>query len=51
MYAAYYNLDWKEVLQKFYFGNADLLLLSEKSSPEDSHVFKISHSETDKQKK
>lgn len=50
MYAAYYNLDWKEVLQKFYFGNADLLLLSEKSSPEESHVFKISYSETDKQK-
>lgn len=29
IYAAYYNLDWKKVLVAFYFGNADLLELSE----------------------
>ena len=39
IYAAYYNLDWKEVLLKFHFGNSDLLLLSQNSHPEDSHVF------------
>ncbi len=39
IYAAYYNLDWKEVLLKFHFGNSDLLLLSKNSHPEDSHIF------------
>jgi len=39
IYAAYYCLDWKRVLTKFHFGNADLLLLSEDSLPEDSHIF------------
>jgi broad specificity phosphatase PhoE len=41
IYAAYYNLDWKEVLMRFHFGNSELLLLSEDSSPEESHVFKF----------
>lgn len=39
-YAAYYDLDWMETLKLFHFGNSDLLLLSEDSIPEDSHVFK-----------
>ena len=41
IYAAYYNLDWQQVLKNFHFGNAELLLLSEDSTPEDSHVFHI----------
>jgi len=41
IYAKYYGLDWKTVLTQFHFGNCDLLLLSEDSSAENSHVFKI----------
>ena len=40
IYAAYYNLGWKEVLTMFHFGNCDLLELSKESSPENAHVFK-----------
>jgi len=40
LYAAYYDLDWKETLEMFHFGNSDLLLLSEDSSPQDTHIFK-----------
>lgn len=39
IYAEYYDLDWKQVLTQFHFGNCDLLLLSEGSSPDDTHVF------------
>jgi len=38
LYAAYYNLDWKDVLKQFHFGNSDLLLLSQYSRPEQAHV-------------
>lgn len=41
IYCAYYKRDWKEVLELFHFGNSELLLLSEDSSFEDAHVFKI----------
>lgn len=41
IYAAYYNLDWQQVLTMFNFGNAELLLLSKDSAPEDSHIFNI----------
>jgi broad specificity phosphatase PhoE len=41
IYAAYYNLDWKSVLLMFHFGNSELLLLSEDSSPEAAHVFQF----------
>jgi broad specificity phosphatase PhoE len=41
IYAAYYNLDWMNVLKMFHFGNSELLELSEESSPEETHVFKI----------
>lgn len=41
IYAAYYKLDWKEILNMFHFGNSDLLELSEESGPEETHVFKI----------
>lgn len=41
MYAAYYGLDWREVLIRFHFGNSEVLLLSENSDPGDTHVFEI----------
>ena len=41
IYAEYYNLDWKEVLTQFHFGNCDLLLLSQNSPADQAHVFKI----------
>jgi broad specificity phosphatase PhoE len=41
IYTAYYKLNWKEVLKMFHFGNAELLELSEESSPEDVRVFEI----------
>lgn len=41
IYAAYYNLDWQQVLIMFDFGNSELLLLSEDSAPKDSHIFHI----------
>lgn len=41
IYASYYNLDWKDVLTLFHFGNSELLLLSKDSSPEAAHIFKI----------
>ncbi|MFM2423736.1 MAG: hypothetical protein RLZZ70_123 [Candidatus Parcubacteria bacterium] len=40
IYAAYYNLDWKEVLMQFHFGNCELLLLTEDSPATEAHVFK-----------
>ena len=39
LYAAYYGLDWQEVLTKFHFGNAELLLLDD--DPHTSHVIEI----------
>lgn len=41
LYAAYYKLDWVEVLKQFHFGNSEVLLLSPESSPELAHVFQI----------
>lgn len=41
IYAAYYNLDWKTVLTQFHFGNSEMLLLSEDSSPDEAHVFQF----------
>ncbi|MCA9361182.1 histidine phosphatase family protein [Candidatus Kaiserbacteria bacterium] len=40
MYAAYYDLDWRDVLINFHFGNCELLLLSEDSPASEVHVFK-----------
>lgn len=31
LYAAYYDLDWQDVLVNFHFGNGELLLLSERA--------------------
>ena len=41
IYTAYYNLDWKAVLNMFHFGNSELLELSEESGADETHVFKI----------
>lgn len=41
LYAAYYDLDWKDVLQQFHFGNSEILLLSEGSTSDQAHVFEI----------
>lgn len=41
IFAAYYGLDWKDVLTMFHFGNSELLLLSEDCRPEDACVVKI----------
>jgi broad specificity phosphatase PhoE len=41
IYAAYYHINWKEVLTMFHFGNSDLLLLAPESSAEKTHVFKF----------
>jgi len=39
IYAAYYNLQWEDVLRSFHFGNSEVLLLSKTSSSENAHVF------------
>jgi len=41
IYAAYYRLEWQEVLAMFHFGNSELLLLSDNSKLNEAHVFKI----------
>ncbi|MFH0804068.1 MAG: histidine phosphatase family protein, partial [Candidatus Zambryskibacteria bacterium] len=41
IYCGYYGIDWKKVLEAFHFGNSELLLMSEDSSPDEAHVFKI----------
>jgi len=40
IYCAYYDLDWKEVLKMFHFGNSELLLMSSNSDPSEAHVFR-----------
>ncbi len=40
IYAAFYSLEWKEVLTDFHFGNSEMLLLSRETSPNMAHVFK-----------
>ena len=39
IYAAYYNLQWEDVLRSFHFGNSEVLLLSKSSSADSAHVF------------
>ncbi len=41
IYAAYYQLHWKEVLELFHFGNSELLLLSPDSQAGETHIFTI----------
>lgn len=39
LYTAYYNLDRKEVLVKFHFGNSEVLLLSPETTANQAHIF------------
>ena len=41
MYAAYYQLQWEDVLKQFHFGNSEVLLLSKDSTADKAHVFEI----------
>ncbi len=41
LYAHFYNLDWKEVLVNFHFGNSEVLLLQEGCPVEERHVHKV----------
>ncbi len=41
LYAAYYELPWKDMLTMFHFGNSDLLVLAPDSSAEDTHIIRI----------
>jgi len=46
IYASYYDLHWREVLELFHFGNSELLLLSEDSQAGEAHVFEIQQHNT-----
>lgn len=48
IYCAYYDLDWKDILKDFHFGNSELLLMSEDSPPSEAHVFKITQYQNSK---
>ena len=39
LYTAYYDLDRKDVLVKFHFGNSEVLLLSPEITAEQAHIF------------
>jgi probable phosphoglycerate mutase len=39
LYAAFYGLEWQEVLMLFHFGNSELLLLAEGTKPAKRRVF------------
>lgn len=41
VYAAYYGIEWQNVLMMFHFGNTELLKLSKDSPADESHVFKV----------
>jgi len=41
LYAAFYGLEWKEVLSAFHFGNSELLLLEKGAEPERRKIFDI----------
>lgn len=41
IYAAFYDLDWKEILTQFHFGNSEILLLLENSKLEERHIHKV----------
>jgi probable phosphoglycerate mutase len=41
IYCAFYDMEWKDVLKAFHFGNSEMLLMSDDSSADEAHVFKI----------
>lgn len=38
IYARFYDLDWRDVLTQFHFGNSEVLLLDKDSRPEERHL-------------
>lgn len=41
IYAKFYDIDWKEILVSFHFGNSEVLLLEKGSKPEDRYLHKV----------
>lgn len=41
LYAAYYQMEWEDVLKQFHFGNSEVLLLSKDTTADKAHVFEI----------
>lgn len=41
LYSAFYDLEWRDVLINFHFGNCELLRLSEDADPSAPHVIKV----------
>lgn len=41
IYCAYYNLDWKEVLKMFHFGNSEVLVLCPENTGKDVKMIQI----------
>lgn len=41
IYAAFYGLEWKDVLLDFHFGNSEILLLENGSDPKSRHIHKV----------
>lgn len=41
LYAAYYDMPWKDALTQFHFGNSEMLKLSPDSPASEAHVFQI----------
>jgi broad specificity phosphatase PhoE len=41
LYAAYYELPWKQVLTEFHFGNGELIRLSKESESASRHIIRI----------
>jgi len=41
LYAAYYDLEWRDVVTGFHFGNSEALLLSPDIKAEDRHLFQM----------
>lgn len=40
LYAAYYGLDWQEMLGRFRMGNAEVVELSDEADPDDPFIFR-----------
>jgi probable phosphoglycerate mutase len=41
LYAAYYNISWRNALTMLHFGNSELLLLCKYHSPEKAHIHQV----------
>lgn len=39
LYTAFYDLDWKDVLTEFHFGNSEVLLLAHGTARKDRHLY------------